>query len=118
MSAAVHKFYGLTEAPVAAYWDCQEGERAGRILIGRPTNMEFHVLDERLNPVPVGEPGEIYLSCHGLARGYLNRPGLTAGALSPTLFRGSPVHDFSGPATAPDGLWKGRSNFSAGSTSK
>ena len=90
LSAAVHKFYGLTEAPVAAYWDCQQGERAGRILIGRPTNMEFHVLDERLNPVPVGEPGEIYLSSHGLARGYLNRPGLTAGCFVPNPFSREP----------------------------
>jgi amino acid adenylation domain-containing protein len=78
LGARVHKFYGLTEAPVAAYSNCEATEDSSKITIGRPTNMEFHLLDEQMNPVPIGRPGEIYLGGHELARGYLNRPALSA----------------------------------------
>jgi amino acid adenylation domain-containing protein len=52
---------------------------ARRITIGRPmANTRISILDREMNPVPVGEAGELFVSAPHLARGYLNLPELTA----------------------------------------
>ncbi|GAA4975796.1 non-ribosomal peptide synthetase [Actinoplanes utahensis] len=59
--------------------------------IGRPiANTTAHVLDGRLQPVPVGVPGELCLGGHGVGRGYAGRPDLTADRFVPDEFAGVP----------------------------
>ncbi|WP_414586468.1 amino acid adenylation domain-containing protein [Scytonema sp. PCC 10023] len=72
--------YGPTEATVwSSVYRCQSDELKSSIPIGRAiANTQIYLLDEQLNPVPVGVPGELYIGGAGVARGYLNRPELTA----------------------------------------
>ncbi len=77
--------YGSTEATVCATWfdttgwrDTERGAFASP-PIGRPVcNVQAHVLDRYLRPVPVGVMGELYLGGDGVAQGYLGAPGRTA----------------------------------------
>ncbi|NCS15837.1 MAG: amino acid adenylation domain-containing protein, partial [Microcystis aeruginosa G13-12] len=74
--------YGPTEASVTAIvhdlLDYQS-EKINSVLIGRPiANTKAYVLDQNLQPVPIGVKGELHLCGVRLARGYLNRPELTA----------------------------------------
>ncbi|WP_425526045.1 amino acid adenylation domain-containing protein [Halotia branconii] len=69
--------YGPTEASVCAtIAQCTYEDE--KITIGKAiANTQIYILDEYLQPVPVGVPGELHIDGVGLARGYLNRPELT-----------------------------------------
>nr|WP_062330540.1 non-ribosomal peptide synthetase [Herbidospora sakaeratensis] len=75
--------YGPTEITIlASAVDCDPAD--GVPPIGRPIpGMRLHILDDALNPMPVGARGELFLGGDGVARGYAGRPGLTAGRFVP-----------------------------------
>jgi amino acid adenylation domain-containing protein len=68
--------YGPTEATVIATWaDC---DPSLPVTIGRPLpNYETWILDQSMQPVAIGEAGELHLGGIGLARGYVGRADLT-----------------------------------------
>ncbi|RKG75337.1 non-ribosomal peptide synthetase, partial [Corallococcus terminator] len=83
--------YGPTEGTVYATSWCITGASQPVPVIGRPlVNMGAFVLDANLNPVPVGVPGELFISGEGLARGYRGRPDLTAERFIPHPFSTQP----------------------------
>jgi acyl-coenzyme A synthetase/AMP-(fatty) acid ligase len=80
--ATVWDLYGPTEATVwatAAKLDAQ----ANVVDWAPVANYRVHVLDARLEPVPVGATGELYIGGTGLAWGYRNQPATTAAVFLP-----------------------------------
>ena len=74
--------YGITETTVHVSYVALDRAYAatapGSVIgVGIP-DLKVYVLDDRLQPVPPGVVGEMYVAGAGLARGYLNRPGLSA----------------------------------------
>ena len=76
----LHNLYGPTEAAVdVTYWACERETLRRVVPIGRPiANTQIYILDRRLEAVPVGVAGELFIGGVNLARGYLNRAELTA----------------------------------------
>lgn len=72
--------YGPTEACIdALIYEIGENDITGQVPIGKPcANYSVYVLDEMLQPAPIGNTGELYISGEGLARGYVGKAALTS----------------------------------------
>ncbi|HEY0604990.1 MAG TPA: non-ribosomal peptide synthase/polyketide synthase, partial [Herpetosiphonaceae bacterium] len=88
VSAILCNAYGPTEGTIdTTFWVCPRSDEPQTPLLGRPLpNVQVYVLDRRMQPLPIGVPGELYIGGVQLARGYLNRPELTAERFVPNPF--------------------------------
>jgi amino acid adenylation domain-containing protein len=78
--------YGPTENSITTTI-CRNVNGARPPAIGRPiANTRVYILDQKNNLLPIGVPGELCISGHGLARGYVARPELTAAKFVPNPF--------------------------------
>ncbi|MGA9773578.1 MAG: amino acid adenylation domain-containing protein [Blastocatellia bacterium] len=87
--ASLQNYYGPSESHVVTAYSLDHAPNSWNTHppIGRPIfNTQMYVLDARLNPVPVGVVGEVYIGGICLARGYINRPDLTAEKFIPDPF--------------------------------
>ncbi|WP_198299668.1 non-ribosomal peptide synthetase [Tumebacillus avium] len=88
MSGCVlHNQYGPSETHVVTAYTLQDGVQTALPPIGKPiSNVQAYVLDESLQPVPVGVQGELYIGGAALARGYWHRADLTEERFLPSPF--------------------------------
>jgi natural product biosynthesis luciferase-like monooxygenase protein/non-ribosomal peptide synthase protein (TIGR01720 family) len=90
VSGRIHNMYGPTETTI---WSTTYAGRArgSSVPIGRPiANTQIYLLDRRLQPVPLGVPGELFIGGDGVTRGYLRRPELTQERFIPDPFSAAP----------------------------
>lgn len=115
--AVLLNIYGSSEvAADVTYIDTTQYPTSDRMYIGKPIdNMRVYLLDERLEPVPVGIPGEICVAGPGVAHGYHNQPQLTAERFIPdpitgigTMFKTGDIGRFNGDGQIE---FLGRSDF-------
>ncbi|MGI5531262.1 amino acid adenylation domain-containing protein [Streptomyces syringium] len=86
--------YGITETTVHVTHrpvTVADLDGPGGSPIGEPLpDLDLYVLDDALQPMPFGVPGELYVGGAGLATGYLGAPGLTAQRFVPHPFSAEP----------------------------
>ncbi|MGB7951165.1 MAG: amino acid adenylation domain-containing protein [Candidatus Binatia bacterium] len=92
--SSLWNLYGPTETTIystGAVYQPELCDGTVSISIGRPVaNTQIYILDDYLQPVPVGVPGQLCIGGAGLARGYLDRAELTAASFIPNPFSEEP----------------------------
>jgi amino acid adenylation domain-containing protein/FkbH-like protein len=114
--AQLWNLYGPTETTIWSSLFRVESVHENPVPIGRPiANTSIYLLDQCLQPVPIGVTGELHIAGAGVARGYHNRPELTAERFLPDPFQSGQRMYRSGDLARflPDGTlqYLGRSDF-------
>ncbi|ASS74698.1 hypothetical protein CIG75_06735 [Tumebacillus algifaecis] len=88
----VYNLYGPSEDTTYSTFALIDKQATSAPTIGRPlANTQAYVLDQQLRLVPIGVPGQLYLSGDGLARGYLGQERLTAEKFIQNPFASDPT---------------------------
>jgi hypothetical protein len=88
--AKIQNMYGPTETTI---WSATYpvADVSSTVPIGRPiANTQIYIVDQQLNPVPIGVTGELLIGGDGVVRGYLNRSELTRERFIPDPFSPAP----------------------------
>ncbi len=90
LDADLFNLYGPTEAAIdVTCWQCDPASKLATVPIGKAiANTQLYVLDPRLQPVPIGVAGELFIAGVQVGAGYLNRAELTAARFVPDPFKG------------------------------
>ncbi|MFB6453970.1 amino acid adenylation domain-containing protein [Chitinophaga sp. Hz27] len=92
LQVPVYNLYGPTEAAIdVTAWAFDPADQYTYVPIGKPIqNVQIHILDESLNPVPINTIGNLYIGGVAVGDGYLYRPSLTAEKFIPDPFSNIP----------------------------
>ncbi|MEH2284995.1 MAG: amino acid adenylation domain-containing protein [Nostoc sp.] len=86
--------YGITETTVHVTYrpitQADVNANQGSVIGQSIPDLNLYILDENLEPMPIGVPGEIYIGGAGVTRGYLHQPRLSAERFIPDPYAKTP----------------------------
>jgi amino acid adenylation domain-containing protein len=90
-SRVLLNLYGSTEVAGDSLWHRFGVGDTSTVPLGRPIdNTRCYILDDRMEPLPAGIPGDLWVGGDGLARGYVGRAARTAASFVPDPFSEEP----------------------------